>query len=557
MKINLCSYFKCNNDNKCCDSIHWKFNLLLGGGQKQWNILEHNGPLFPDEYIPHKTPIIFNLKQIILPLLTEEYATMYAKYIDTQYNDNTFKKNFWKDFKQVLPQELNITSLNDIDFSLIQNYLIHEKEIKKNISKEDKELIKLKNNELEEIYKYCIIDNNKQTIGNYKIEPPGIFVGRGSHPKRGSIKKRIYPEDVIINLSKDAIIPEPNIEGHTWGKIIHDQNVIWLASWKDTIQEKNKYIFTSLDSFFKSKSDESKFNLAKKLKKKINMIRTKYESQLNDDNIKNRQLATALYLIDKLALRIGGDKDTKEEADTVGTTSLRVEHIIFLENNLIKLDFLGKDSIRYYKKISVHTNVYDNLKLFTTNKNKKDKIFDLIKPSTLNEYLHSFMKNLTAKVWRTYNASALFQKEIDKLNEDKVLKMEDNERLNYLLAMFIQANTSVALLCNHQKNVNDSSNKTLIKLELKLKELKNKKKKLKEISKIKKINNKIKLLKMTIITKLKMKNVSNDTSLNNYIDPRIIFAFINKYNINPEKILRKKLLIRFAWANNVDKDYKF
>ena len=61
-----------------------------------------------------------------------------------------------------------------------------------------------------------------------------------------------------------------------------------------------------------------------------------------------RQLATALYFIDKLALRVGGKKDTKDQADTVGVTSLRVEHITFVDDSkkIIKLDFLGKDSIK-------------------------------------------------------------------------------------------------------------------------------------------------------------------------------------------------------------------
>ena len=59
--------------------------------------------------------------------------------------------------------------------------------------------------------------------------------------------------------------------------------------------------------------------------------------------MKDRQLATALYLIDKvslfvashhcffnalqLALRAGGEKDSEEQADTVGCCSLRLEHI--------------------------------------------------------------------------------------------------------------------------------------------------------------------------------------------------------------------------------------
>ena len=43
--------------------------------------------------------------------------------------------------------------------------------------------------------------------------------------------------------------------------------------------------------------------------------------------MKERQQATALYLIDKLALRAGGEKDADEQADTVGCCSLRLEHI--------------------------------------------------------------------------------------------------------------------------------------------------------------------------------------------------------------------------------------
>jgi DNA topoisomerase-1 len=54
-----------------------------------------------------------------------------------------------------------------------------------------------------------------------------------------------------------------------------------------------------------------------------------------------------------------------------------------------------------------------------------------------------------------------------------------------------------------------------------------------------------------------MKNVSLGTSKQNYIDPRIIFAFTKKFNIPPEKLFTSKLLIRFQWASTVDIDYKF
>jgi DNA topoisomerase-1 len=534
---------------------------MLGGGTPQWTVLQHNGPMFPPSYIPHKTPVVINGRNIILPELAEEYATMYARFIGTPYlENNTFKKNFWKEFKPTLPNELNINSLEEIDFSSIKNYLTMEKEKKTEMTKEEKEHLKKKQEEIEQPYKFCIIDGVQQQVGNYKIEPPGIFLGRGTHPKIGKIKKRIMPEDVTLNLSKDAPIPKVPIPGHKWGEIIHDRNVIWLASWKEEITGKNKYVFTSLDSFFKSKSDQSKFDLARQLKKKASTIREEYEKQLTDENIKNRQLATALYFIDNLALRVGGSKDTKEEADTVGVTSLRVEHITLLENNMIKLDFLGKDSIRYCRKVGVHELVYKNLQQFINGKNKKDDLFDLINSSTLNEYLSSFLKGLTAKVWRTYNASILFQKELDKIKKERVEEIDPNERLNYLIAMFNQANTAVALLCNHQKNANTSLDTALDKIEERIKELKKKKKvylEKKNTEKATKVENKIKTLKLKRETKEKMKNVSLGTSKNNYIDPRIIFSFIKKFEIPPEKLFTKVLLTRFKWASDVDENYRF
>jgi DNA topoisomerase-1 len=54
-----------------------------------------------------------------------------------------------------------------------------------------------------------------------------------------------------------------------------------------------------------------------------------------------------------------------------------------------------------------------------------------------------------------------------------------------------------------------------------------------------------------------MKAGSLTTSKNNYIDPRIIFAFIKKYEIPVEKLFTEQLIKRFAWASSVDKDYKF
>ncbi len=537
--------------------------ILYGGGGKQWDTLYHNGPMFAPLYESHNIPIIINNKKYQLTNLAEEYITLYARYIDTDYvKNNRFNKNFLNDWRKVLPSHIakSFTNMNEVNLVDIKKYLDKIKENKLNMSKEQKDKLKEENDKLEEPYKSCVINGGQMKVGNYRIEPPGIFLGRGDHPKLGCIKKRINPEDVIINLSKDASIPKPYIpnsnENYKWHKVIHNNEVVWLATWVDNISGKNKYVFTSMDSIFKSKSDQDKFDLARQLKKKINTIRANYYEDMKSESMTSRQLATALYLIDNLALRVGGAKDLKEKADTVGVTSLRVEHITIYEDNIIKLDFLGKDSVRYCKKVKIDHVCYNNIKDFIKDKNKKNDLFDRINSTTLNNYLNSMMEGLTAKVWRTYNASILFQKELDKVNTNTLEKMPENERINYLMSIFNQANTAVALLCNHQKNVSSDIDNAVKKIDELIKKYKNKKSKSKDKEKINIYNAKIITLKLKKDTKIKMKNVSLGTSKNNYIDPRIIFAFIQKYNIPEDKLFNKALLDRFDWARN-HKDYRF
>ena len=90
-------------------------------------------------------------------------------------------------------------------------------------------------------------------------------------------------------------------------------------------------------------------------------------------------------------------------------------NIELLENNTIVLDFLGKDSVRYYNKLPVTEQVYKNIIEFLQDKQKDQEIFDLITSNDVNKYLQTFMKDLTAKTFRTYNASYLFQKELKKI----------------------------------------------------------------------------------------------------------------------------------------------
>lgn len=76
---------------------------------------------------------------------------------------------------------------------------------------------------------------------------------------------RLQPEDITINIGKDAKVPEPP-KGHKWGKVQHDQNVTWLATWKENINNNIKYVFLAAGSSWKGQSDLKKFEKARKLK---------------------------------------------------------------------------------------------------------------------------------------------------------------------------------------------------------------------------------------------------------------------------------------------------
>jgi len=45
------------------------------------------------------------------------------------------------------------------------------------------------------------------------VEPPGLFLGRGAHPKTGHIKKRLMPEDITINIGEKSTVPPCPIAG--------------------------------------------------------------------------------------------------------------------------------------------------------------------------------------------------------------------------------------------------------------------------------------------------------------------------------------------------------
>lgn len=82
----------------------------------------------------------------------------------------------------------------------------------------------------------------------------------------GMVKRRVMPEDVIINCNKGAA-PKPPA-GHKWKEVRHDNTVTWLASWTENVQGQVKYVMLNSASRLKGERDWQKYEVARRLKGK-------------------------------------------------------------------------------------------------------------------------------------------------------------------------------------------------------------------------------------------------------------------------------------------------
>ena len=371
------------------EQYKWWEDPRNGDGTKKWTTLEHAGVVFPPEYelLPSSVKMLYDGIPVSLQKDAEEVAGFYGGMLNSTHNveNPTFNKNFFEDFKKILDKtghgkdkngnKVQIEKFEKCDFKPIFDYYEAERAKKKAMSAAEKKALKAAKDEAEAPYMYCMWDGRKQKVGNFRVEPPGLFRGRGEHPKTGKVKQRVQPEQITINVGKEAKVPEAP-EGHHWKEVKHDQEGTWLAMWQENINGAYKYVMLAANSDIKGQSDYKKFEKARELKKHIDRIRDDYKRDLKAEVMADRQRATAIYLIDQFALRAGNEKG-EDEADTVGCCSLKYQHITLRPPNTVIFDFLGKDSIRFYDEVEVDQQVFKNLKIFKKPpKTTDDDIFD-------------------------------------------------------------------------------------------------------------------------------------------------------------------------------------
>ncbi len=507
----------------------------------KWKTLEHNGVVFPPEYEPRGLRARIGGKRVELSPLAEEMAFAWAKKIGTPYvEDPVFCENFLKDFSPHLPEEHRGVRIEEIDF--VEFLRVIEEEKKRKLDKEYRKRLarerKEKREALKERHGWAELDGERTEAGNYVIEPSGIFMGRGKHPLRGRWKPRVLPREVTLNLGRDAPVPEGE-----W-KIVHNRNSTWLASWVEELTKTRKYVWLADVSPIKQKADKAKYDEAARLGPNIERVRKHIVKGLGRRRVRERKVATVCYLVDRLLMRVGDEKD-ENEADTVGASTLRVEHIAF-DDEGVHFDFLGKDSVRWRKSIpDPHPKALENLKRFVAGKAPGDEVFDGVGSTDVNDFFGRAMKGLTAKVFRTYFATRFVE---DYLREHDGFPEGTTEFLKVYHAKM--ANARAAEECNHQRTPPKTWESSLEKKRARLKKAKKKAKKKaagtkKESARLKARREKI---ERQIDLHVKTKELNLGTALRNYIDPRIFKSWADHVGLDWKKIYTQSLQRKFLWA---------
>lgn len=546
----------------------------------RWNTLEHKGVAFPPEHVPRGITVAILGEKVVLDRDQEELIYSWAKKKHTHYiHDVIFQSNFLYDLKKILPEKFKkVTGIEDIDFTEAYDLVDKEARIREDekervkvLPKEERKKIsqakKAEKEKIKGFFGKAYVDGIEVEVANWLVEPPGIFMGRGQHPLRGRWKPRIKPNDVTLNLGESALVPEG-----AWKQIVHDHTSTWLASWTENLTAKRKYVWLHDSASLRQDNDKIKYDRAKVLEKHVGKVRGEIIARMlttKDDRI--RKIATVCYLIFQLALRVGDEKDP-DEADTVGATTLRVEHIRFPRIDgrpSIEFNFLGKDSVPWQKTLEVNSNdtrgLYENLIHFMKDKSQKDQIFHDVNSSKVNAFLRSIdrknIPNLTAKVFRTYISTQVVK---ESLRNPSIPVNRDVVEAKKIYVARI-ANLQAAITCNHKKGIDPKNpaaknmlerfEASVIKKRAKIESLRSeiKVQKYKSEVQLKKAQDRLEKLQLQLRLQQETRDYNLGTSLRNYIDPRVFKAWADYLELDWTRIYTATLQRRFRWIEQYTK----
>ncbi|MBC7090377.1 MAG: hypothetical protein H5T50_00420 [Nitrososphaeria archaeon] len=512
--------------------------------------LVHHGVYVP-EYRPIGLSVKYNGRRIELDAEAEQMALAFVKKFDTVYvKDKVFVDNFLEDFCRKL--EINkVNDLNEIDWSEVEDYIVKEKKLKENMSKEERRRLteerKRVREKLKERYGYAIVDGKRIELQNWIVEPAGIFMSKGRNPLRGRWKKAVNRSDITLNLSE---VPDDLDKG--WKNIVWKSDCMWIACWRNPLNGKMKYVWFSPKSSLRQEREREKWDKAIELEKKIKEVEAHVNRNLRSRDILRRKVATVVYLIKETGIRVG-DERIAGETGTIGCTTLKAENVI-VEKDTVVLDFIGKDYVHWHREINLPRKVLKNIVDFME-KAKDRPIFDGVDSGKVSKFLQEVVPHVSAKTFRTMIAGQTFRKALKETRKD----FGKNEFESLIRFKYI--NLAVAKRLNHKRKIPEKFEERLKKKKLKvkdkelkiekiLKEIENAKEKRRRL--LEKRLKKARLEYRKALLELKLYSDTAEwnlnTSLTSYIDPRLVVEYARKNRVPIERIYSKSLREKFSWT---------
>lgn len=526
--------------------------------------------------------------------MAERYIYRWAN-TDRQYTyDNKYSfTNFINGMKEI---DSSVDIKNNMDefeklCSKMKSDCERRKEEKKVYNKEHKEEIeKIKSSEKEE-YGYAIIDGEKVQLAGYMVEEMNALIVRGGDKRMFCFKYPTTEKDITINVINDEECKKRLIEKGF--NVVSKKDVDWIVSYKIRLSGGFPPITKSIrpSATFKGqiKNTEHKHEKALNLLRHFAEFDEKIKEELNSKFKRNREIALATWMVKTYAIRIGNERE-EFQADTVGVTTLKIKNIKVFEKNdnyILKLDFLGKDSVPYSKTDKIPRDIYNHFVNQIKDKKPNDELFS-ISSNDVSKFIKSIYKDASPKTFRSAIGSAVLCESINKAKIKSNMKDFEKKQI------FVKANADVALYLNHQKgttakgeesfkkNMEKMSDKiSTLKKNLSLEEenFKNKKKYLsvkikhckekglkaseekyrtqleKAKSKVERIKESLERASVNKDIKSEGKNIALGTSLNSYCSPKVVYSICKDMDLDPSKIYTKTQMNKFESFNDVSSKY--
>lgn len=463
------------------------------------------------------------------------------------------------------------------------------KEQKKEYNKSHKKEIEQEKVDFKEQFGYAIVNDEKIGVSIPMTETSNPLIVRGDDERMWCWKLHTPISKVVVNCVKSD---ETKHELERMGfQVVSKKDVDWIFSYKIDLVGAKDYPSINKSSRLCANSSNQIENVKEKYEHSYQLIQkfkdfdSLIDEYLNSDSRHKKEVALAIFLIKNYAIRVGNERN-EWQADTVGITTLRKEHIK-IENNKLILDFLAKDSIPYHKEDIIDERIAREFENLLKDKSSKTEIFRL-NSSELNSIIKDICPSASPKTFRSAKCCATFCEEFNRQNVKSSWK--DNEKKKAL----IKANLVVAEMLNHKKGVSGKSKEILDNAMTKLDDnIKDKKQKydtfMKEYTQKKKIINmnlkdaknrksdiliakytkqkndlelkKQKLEENVLLAKDK-KEIKKDTSkanlttsLNSYCSPQVIYSICKDMDYDVKNIYTKTMMNKFSWAEDTGKNY--